>query len=180
MAEFLVRADGHWMDGFTQKQIDAMSEGARRSFNARPQPGDIVCVFDDGVCKEPSAPDSVFIIVKVPGYKFSEAKLLEEQLHKDFEGPYSVKISKAEWEDTTKQASLLSAERTTTDKVSAVLAQKDGKEVYQVSGTKLESKMVKYRKFNVNKGEIADAIKAGKDIEIDIKTFEACLIEKVE
>ena len=80
MAELLVKASGHWMDSFTQKQVDALSTAQRQSYEARSQKGDIVVVRPDGWKwgKEECLPN--FIVVKVSDIPIKEAKLLESQL----------------------------------------------------------------------------------------------------
>ena len=79
MAELLVRAKAHWMDDLTQKDVDKLSAGERESYDARSQIGDIVCVYPDGACNENPAPDSCYVIVKIPELDYKEAKEKYEQ-----------------------------------------------------------------------------------------------------
>ena len=66
MAEILIQAKGHWMDNFTQEQIDALDDGAKKSRNARIQLGDIVVVRPDGWewGREECLPN--YLVVKLP------------------------------------------------------------------------------------------------------------------
>jgi len=79
MAELLVRAKAHWMDDLTQKDVDKMSVEEKQSYEARSQIGDIICVYPDGACKEDPAPDSCYVIVKIPDLDYKEAKEKYEQ-----------------------------------------------------------------------------------------------------
>ena len=182
MAEFLVKAVGHWMDDFSQERIDSMEEKQLFDFNARSQIGDIVCVYKDDTCKEPSSSDSAYIILKVKGYEFEKAKLFEQALNTEIEKPYLTEVPKADWEDPEKQKNILTLDNVIKSSISATLSQKEGQKegIYSISGVKLQNRMMKHRKFNVNKGEIALVLKNKKDLEIDKKTFDSCLIEKVE
>ena len=70
MAEILIQAKGHWMDNFTQWQIDALDDVSKKSRNARIQLGDIVVVAPDGGPqgngwgKEECLPN--YLVVKLP------------------------------------------------------------------------------------------------------------------
>jgi hypothetical protein len=85
MAELLVRAQKHWMDDFTQKQVDAMTPEEKRSYEARSQIGDVIVVRPDGwkwgSCECPPE----YVIVKVPGMSEADAKFYEESLYEDVE-----------------------------------------------------------------------------------------------
>jgi len=74
MAELLVRAAPHWKDSFTQDQIDALQGEELDEYNARTQIGDVVCVYEDGVCTEDPSPNSKFILIKIPGVTLAQAK----------------------------------------------------------------------------------------------------------
>lgn len=87
MAELLVRAKPHWMDSLTKAEVDKMSKEQLQSYNARSQIGDIVCVFPDGACKEPPAPDSVYAITKIPSLDYNTAKEKYEQPLTDITDP---------------------------------------------------------------------------------------------
>jgi hypothetical protein len=80
MAELLVRAKGHWMDSFTQGQIDALPSGAKDSFYSRTQLGDIIVVRDDGWewGREECLPN--FVVIKLPGVAVEDVKEYEEPL----------------------------------------------------------------------------------------------------
>jgi hypothetical protein len=80
MAELLIRAQDHWMDKLTQKDVDVMNDEQRSSYESRVQKGDIVAVYPDGVCKEDVARESPFIIVKIPEMSFEEAQIYMEPL----------------------------------------------------------------------------------------------------
>jgi hypothetical protein len=79
-AELLVRAKPHWMDSFTQVEVDKLSPGDKQSYEARSQIGDIVVVRPDNWVwgKEECLPN--FIVVKVPGMNEVEAKQYEQSL----------------------------------------------------------------------------------------------------
>ena len=66
MAEILIQAKGHWMDNFTQGQIDALDDGQKKSREARIQLGDIVVVKPDGWVwgREECLPN--YLVVKLP------------------------------------------------------------------------------------------------------------------
>jgi hypothetical protein len=85
MAELLVRAKKHWMDDFTQKQVDAMTPEEKRSYEARSQIGDVIVVRPDGwkwgSCECPPE----YVVVKIPGMKEDDAKFYEESLYEDVE-----------------------------------------------------------------------------------------------
>ena len=96
MAELLIRASGHWMDNFTQAQIDALDEGGKKSRDARTQVGDIICVRPDGWewGKEECLP--TFIVARVPQYSVDDAKHFEQVLMDttDPEHPFMLKRRK--------------------------------------------------------------------------------------
>jgi len=79
-AELLVRAKPHWMDSFTQTEVDKLSPGDKQSYEARSQIGDIVVVRPDGWKwgKEECLPN--FVVVKVPGMSEAETKQYENPL----------------------------------------------------------------------------------------------------
>jgi hypothetical protein len=80
MAELLVKAKAHWMDDFTQDQVDAMTDEGRRQYLSRHQAGDIIVVRSDGWewGKLECLPD--FVIVKIPGMAEEDAKMYEGAL----------------------------------------------------------------------------------------------------
>jgi len=96
MAELLVRAKSHWMDSFTQAQIDSLDESKKASRNARTQIGDIICVRPDGWTwgKEECLP--TFIVARLPQYSVEDAKHFEEVLmdNTDPEHPFMLKRRK--------------------------------------------------------------------------------------
>jgi len=79
-AELLVHAKPHWMDSFTQTEVDKLSPGDKQSYEARSQIGDIVVVRPDNWVwgKEECLPN--FVVVKVPGMNEVEAKQYEQSL----------------------------------------------------------------------------------------------------
>ena len=79
-AELLVRAKPHWMDSFTQSEVDKMSAGEKQSYEARSQIGDIIVVRPDGWVwgSEECLPN--YVLVKIPQITESEAKKYEESL----------------------------------------------------------------------------------------------------
>ena len=74
MAELLIQAKPHWMDNFTQAQIDALDDGAKVSRNARIQLGDIVVIRPNGWewGREETLPN--YYIVKAPNISVEEAQ----------------------------------------------------------------------------------------------------------
>jgi len=80
MAEILIRAKSHWMDDFSQAQIDAMSVEERQARDSRIQIGDIVVVRPNGWTwgKEECLP--TFIVVKLPDVTVEAVKAWEEAL----------------------------------------------------------------------------------------------------
>jgi hypothetical protein len=83
MAELLIRAKEHWMDTFTQEQLDTMTEEERKSYKARSQKGDIIVVRPDNWAwgREECLPH--FIVVKVHGDS-ADFKYLEESISERF------------------------------------------------------------------------------------------------
>ena len=93
MAEFLVKASGHWMDDYTQDQINALSPSDLIAFNARVQSGDIIVVRDDGWewgARE-CPPD--FIVIQCPDIALEDAQQYEGALYDntDLEHPVLLK-----------------------------------------------------------------------------------------
>ena len=88
MAEFLIQAKGHWMDGFTQEQIDTLDVKKKDSRNARIQLGDIVVVTADGGLVDPNTGLAKgkseclpsYIIVRVPQLSLEEVRHFTESL----------------------------------------------------------------------------------------------------
>ena len=74
MAELLIQAKSHWMDKFTQEQVDKMSIGEKRSYSARAQIGDVIVVCPDGWKwgREECLPN--YVVIKVPTLTVEEAK----------------------------------------------------------------------------------------------------------
>ena len=79
-AELLVKANKHWMDDFTQFEVDEMTSDQKQSYEARSQIGDIIVVRPDGWNwgKEEGLPK--YVVVKVPQITEAEAKKYEESL----------------------------------------------------------------------------------------------------
>jgi len=80
MAELLVRAKNHWMDELTQKEVDALPDGNKETYTARSQKGDIIVVKPDGWIWGKSERLPNYVVVKVPGMKYEDAKKYEESL----------------------------------------------------------------------------------------------------
>jgi len=96
MAEILIRAKPHWMDDFTQKQINALTDEQKISREARIQIGDIVVVRPDGWVWGAEECLPTFIVVKLPGVSVETVKLWEEALYDmtDPEKPVMLKARK--------------------------------------------------------------------------------------
>ena len=80
MAELLIQAKPHWMDNFTQEQIDALSNERKVSRNARIQLGDIVVIKPDGWewGNEENLPR--YIVIKAPGVSVETVEHLTQPL----------------------------------------------------------------------------------------------------
>lgn len=91
MAEFLIRAKGHWMDNLSNKEVKALSPSKKASYDARTELGDIVVVKPDGWKwgRAECPPD--FIIVKVFGIS---AESVNHYLYSIYEGEDSGKLLK--------------------------------------------------------------------------------------
>ena len=74
MAEFLIRAKGHWKDEWNQTKVDGLTPRERDSYNARLQLGDIIVIMPDGWKwgKAECLPD--FVLVKIPDMTVEEAR----------------------------------------------------------------------------------------------------------
>jgi hypothetical protein len=94
MAEFLVKAKGHWMDNFTQVQIDKLSSSELLNYNSRSQIGDIVVIRSNGWKwgKAECLPD--FIVIKIPELTIEECKKYGDQLFDNSDPPKILKIRK--------------------------------------------------------------------------------------
>lgn len=79
-AEFLVKANPHWQDGWKQSDINKLSESELKSHNARLEIGDIVVIRPNGWVwgREECLPD--YYIIKVPNLTVEDAKYLEQNL----------------------------------------------------------------------------------------------------
>jgi hypothetical protein len=97
MAELLVQARGHWMDNFTQAQIDALDDNAKASRDARIQLGDIVVVRPDGWQwgNEENLPR--YIIVKIPQLSVDDVSYLVEQLIDKTNPDKPIILKKRKW-----------------------------------------------------------------------------------
>jgi len=83
-AELLCKAKEHWLDKFSQIEIDKMvadKEITLDSYNARSQIGDIIVVRPDGWNwgREECLPN--FVVIQVPDMTIEEAKIYEESLN---------------------------------------------------------------------------------------------------
>ena len=80
MCEVLIQARGHWQDGWNQAKVDALSDGDKKSHNARIQLGDIVVVKPDGWVwgREETLPR--YIVIKAPGVAVEDVAHLTEHL----------------------------------------------------------------------------------------------------
>jgi hypothetical protein len=87
MAEVLIKATEHWMDSFTQEQLDALTAEELQSYNARSQKGDIIVVRPDGWKwgREECLPN--FIVVTIEGtiadLKYLEESIAEREVNED-------------------------------------------------------------------------------------------------
>jgi len=96
MCELLIQAKGHWMDDFTQEQIDALDDSKKASRNARIQLGDIVVIKPNGWVwgREETLPN--YYIIKVPNISVEEAEYATQSLmdNTDPEKPVMLKKRK--------------------------------------------------------------------------------------
>ena len=78
MAELLVRAKGHWKDGWTQEYIDTLSQDEKDAHACRSRKCDIIVVRPDGWewGREECLPN--FVVVKVPSLSIDDAKVYEQ------------------------------------------------------------------------------------------------------
>ncbi len=76
MAEFLIYNTTHWMDSVPEEDREKWNVKMWAKYSARYQKGDIIEVYSDGRCKEKPASNCKFVIVKVPGLPFKDAKHL--------------------------------------------------------------------------------------------------------
>jgi len=83
MCELLIQAKGHWMDDFTQEQIDALDDIKKASRNARIELGDIVVIKSNGWTwgNEEGLPN--YYILKVPNLTIEDASHLTQSLVDD-------------------------------------------------------------------------------------------------
>ena len=74
MAEFLVRAKGHFLDALKQNEVNALSDEQRAVYDARSQIGDIIVIRPDGWTwgSGESLPD--FIVVKCNQILYEDIK----------------------------------------------------------------------------------------------------------
>jgi len=112
MAELLIQAKGHWMDNFSQAQIDALSESERKSRETRIQLGDIVIIKPDGWNwgNEECLPN--YIIVKLPQIDVETVKYLRQSLYDLTDEDNPVLIKKRKWRvpDAYMQQALLNGD----------------------------------------------------------------------
>lgn len=80
MAEFLVKADGHWMDNLTQAQVNSLMAEQQIDYNARHQKGDIIAVRPNGWAWGNKECLPHFVVVKVPDMTLATAQQYEGQL----------------------------------------------------------------------------------------------------
>jgi len=75
MAELLVYNATHWMEN--SPTVDKTTQ----KYKSRYQKGNVIQVYEDGSCTEPPAPNSKFIILKVPDLSVAEAeaKYMQEE-----------------------------------------------------------------------------------------------------
>jgi len=96
MCELLIQAKGHWMDDFTQEQIDALDDKKKASRNARIQLGDIVVIKPNGWTwgREETLPN--YYIIKVPNISVEEAEYATQALmdNTDPDNPVTLKKRK--------------------------------------------------------------------------------------
>jgi len=93
MAELLVQARGHWMDGMSQQEINNLPESRKDARDSRIQLGDIVVIKPDGWPwgNEENLPR--YIVIKAPGVDVETVKHLTESLV-DSSNPDSPKMKK--------------------------------------------------------------------------------------
>lgn len=76
MAEFLIYNTDHWMDSVPLEKREKWNSIMLAKYDARYRKGDIVEVYSDGRCTEKPSPNSKFVVIKVPGLSFKDAKHL--------------------------------------------------------------------------------------------------------
>lgn len=82
MAEYLVYNKDHWVDVMIAENHPQVGNLDMDKFATRYTKGDIIQIFEDGVCTEPPAPTSPFVIIKV--FKqavdniYQEAKIVDK------------------------------------------------------------------------------------------------------
>jgi hypothetical protein len=151
MAELLVRATGHYLDKLSKEEVDKMTSEQKQSYEARSQKGDVICVFPDGACKEKPAPNTPFVIIKVPKI---DLKYLENTLNKEKIVTREYSIKQAEWDDSAKKESFLTSIKS--QKTPTVIESKDG--ICKFSTDVKEDYLAKLRKYKVDESVVGSAI----------------------
>lgn len=82
MAEFLIYQGPHWMDELRDVDLAERLKNAnfKSEYDARYRRGDIVQVFPNGTCIEPSASGTRLCIVKCPELSMRDAQGLDSAL----------------------------------------------------------------------------------------------------
>ncbi|MFA6100393.1 MAG: hypothetical protein WC750_06030 [Patescibacteria group bacterium] len=145
MAELLIKAKKHWMDEFTQKQIDDLPVNAKESYNARTQIGDVIVVKPDGWPWGNEECLPTFLVIKLPGVAVSDVEYLTQELYGDVEKDYSLRIEKEKWEKDGVEVDTLKENRLTTTPVAVLQDEKS----YLVVGKWMQKTMLKRRKYRV-------------------------------
>jgi hypothetical protein len=168
MAELLVKAKKHWMDDFTQAQIDELSAGQKESFLARSQIGDIVVVRPDGWewGREECLPN--FVVIKLPGVSIEEAKVYEQNLTGEKEEEKEIEISTEDWNDDKKKEDFLKEHRFKEEpkvqKAENKIIKGNLKEFTTVKGTVIRPVMLKHRKHAFDKAYIQSHIDSNTSV----------------
>jgi phage pi2 protein 07 len=81
-AELLVKASPHWMDSLTEDEVDDLTDDQKEAYDARTQIGDIIVVRADNFTWGNSECLPDFIVIKIPGMSYDDAKEFEKSLWK--------------------------------------------------------------------------------------------------
>jgi len=168
-AELLVKAKKHYMDDFTQEQVDKMTVEQRQSYEARSQIGDVIVVRPDGWKwgKEECLPN--FVVIKMPDVTMEEAKKYEEQMQDTKEVTREMTMLKSEYNTLVKDGKLTEkatammslAKVPTITATKSVETAKGTEQSYTLNATVKDRYLKRLRKYQVPK-EVVDEIKLSK------------------
>lgn len=178
-AELLVKAKPHYMDSYTQEQIDKMTVSEKQSYEARSQIGDIIAIYPNGICKENPSPNSDYVIIKVPNLTMEEAEKYKETITAKKEVAREITVLKSEYDTlvkdgtlTEKGSSMMSfAKVPTITSTKSVETAKGTEQEYTINATINEIYLKKLRKYQVPK-DFIEKIDNSKTIVIGEKETE--------